>query len=386
MKRVLYLAVVSMFVMATNVQADLGPWKCGAEGGNPWDPNYSDAVMAQIEVINGDSTLRIYPGDPLQTPYMRNFGEMMSAVGKTDAPWDDEAAHIHTVVIEEGVASVGMRACYSMSNLERLYIPRSVEEIGADILFYDFNKALSIYCTGDTAIRVLSGGNYSPTSIRPYHHSAKVYVPHLEAYNSMRDETRSDIVWWYNFDNVLITDIVVPKPAVDQATASDTKVSIKVPLFGDTDPERNLVRYKVQINNVIDPTDRHDFNVQFSVTADKWVIINTNDAGGNAPRRLPSLKRDTVSRTTESLQIDITNLQPSSSYNYDVIATNSMDEQVGQVSGAFHTPAYSAPMDAAATEGGKKKDVNGKIVHNGQLYIIREGKTYDLRGGIVVLE
>lgn len=65
-----------------------------------------------------------------------------------DIPWYDHCAEIRTVVIRNGVESIGDKAFYRCGNLEQITIPDSVTEIGADALYE---------CGKLTAIEIPSG-------------------------------------------------------------------------------------------------------------------------------------------------------------------------------------------------------------------------------------
>lgn len=383
-KRYIYLSILALAI-AGNVQADLGPWNCGSDALSSWANPFTSGVMATVEIVDGDTTLRIYAGDPGKAHYMAYFGALLDDVtqeptGRTDAPWDDIAENISTVVIEEGVQSIGMRAFYSIKNIKQIYIPGSIEEVGPDIFHYDFNKSFSIYCNGDTAIRVRSGGQYSPNYPRPYHQSATLYVKNASALASFSDANKTDTKWWSNFENKVVTGINIPRSCVTQTIDDQTKATLNVSLYGATDSEKKQISYKVVVTNIIDPTDERRFTVKYSASAKKWEIQKENPS--SKIRRMPIQLRDTVRGTTESLQIDITNLQANATYGYSITATDALDMVVGRQEGAFLTSKRVA-TDIEETASDLRQFSTQKVFRNGQLFIIRDDKVYIVTGAEV---
>ena len=90
MKKTLFL--VAVLAVALTIRADLGPWSIGYT--NPSD------VIAYIEVINNDSTLRICPDASSNTHGMKRFYAYEDPdtyeITGTNVPWENEAEHIHT--------------------------------------------------------------------------------------------------------------------------------------------------------------------------------------------------------------------------------------------------------------------------------------------------
>ena len=384
MKKTLFL--VAVLAVALTIRADLGPWSIGYT--NPSD------VIAYIEVINNDSTLRICPDASSNTHGMKRFYAYQNPdtyeITGTNVPWENEAEHIHQVVIEDGVTSIDDYAFYSIKNVRKIYIPSSVGEVSALMFDRQYAYATTLYVDRESITSVISNTDYyGPAGFieAAFHSSITVVLPSSEAvadFTKASDPDHGGNDWWNHFQNYMVSDIVAPKAAVETQTGTEIKATITVPVFGATELEIQSVTYGVLVENQADPNDVHDLIVEFSASEDKWIVQEVFYPGGQAPRRMPVIKRDTVSRTTESLQIDITNLQPASNYNYNVVATNSIGETIGQVSGAFHTPAKTEPMDAEHAEIFKSSNHQIiKFIRDGQLFILREDKTYNLHGAEV---
>ena len=378
MKKLQICLSLAALMLAASVQADLGPWEIGYT--NPSD------VIAYIEVINGDSTLRIYPDALSTTHCTQRFWAY--EYGTTNVPWENEALHIHHVVVERGIAEIEDCIFYSMKNVQDIYISSSVNRVSEGMFDNTYAYNCNMYCDRETIIRV-SGGNpaedYDAEGKyikRPYHSSMTVFVPSEEAVAAFRaDPLEGGADWWYAFNNISATTINFPKAVVEPDSIKDTKATITVPLFGTTEEDRNSVTYTVKVTNLNDASDIHDFDVKYSASEDKWVVLQNFGMGGNAPRRMPVIRRDTVSRTTETLQIDITSLKPASTYSYEVTAVNAVGETVSHMSGAIKTPAKQEAMGVESVDqNANRKSSIRKLLIGGQLYILRDGRTYSVTG------
>ena len=316
---------------ATTCFADSWPWNCGfAVGGE-----FSNSVMATIETTaNGDSLLRIYKGTtgPVAGPRMADFqwvgGETETSIPVlTDAPWDTIAPTIKHVVVEHGVTRIGAYAFYSMTALETLTLSNTVASIGGNFLSDNFHG--DIYCSATNVPD--ASANVSDTGGPAYLSTARVFIPlgTTDAYILA--------AWWQDFgaDRLIESPqaasvVIVPKDSI-----TDSRAVIIVEMVPTAEKYRVLVESD-------DATDIRNFDTYYDSVEDKWVIdpIAVNGAGpGNIIRRMPAIRRDTVTRTTETLQIDITNLKPSSTYSYEVSALDASDRVVSQQSGSFKTPA-----------------------------------------------
>lgn len=89
--------------------------ECGKDGSNvTWTLN-SDGVLA----ISG-------------TGEMKSCADYVSYDMKSSAPWYNKRENIRSVVIENGVTSIGKRAFHNCYNLVDVILPVSVEEIGEE--------------------------------------------------------------------------------------------------------------------------------------------------------------------------------------------------------------------------------------------------------------
>lgn len=365
-KMKLTLCLLAAIAVASSVHAET--WNCGEI--DPTEPTgaYSASVKASLETISGDSVLRIY-GNGAMAPFHQGIGytEAQEPYVVTDAPWDHIAAGIKHVYVENGVQIIGDYAFYTMTQLQNIYISKSVTKLGEGFINNDFNG--NIYCSATNpdklpnAEAVLVPGS---TVMPNYFLNANVYVaPGM---------VPSFVVmtWWMNFD-VSISESVAAASVVTvpQDSLTDSKVQILVEVVNGAD------KYEVLVKSD-DETDIHHFYTYYDPVTDKWVIEPIAGAP-IAARRLPALRRDTVSRTTEVLQIDITNLQPATNYMYEVSAL-SADVVVSMQTGSFKTPAKQPTGFDEFVNEEMRKGKNLKIMRDGQIFIIRDGEWLDVTG------
>jgi hypothetical protein len=235
-----------------------------------------------------------------------------------------------------------------MTNLRSLTLPNTIDAIEEWILSDDFGQTNSPL----TDIYYINISREWPpfTQNEEYNFQTRsnviLRVPNNDAlarYNS------ADYgVWWNNFSNIEVSLEAAAVIVVPQDKITDSKAVILVEWLYDAE------RYKVKVESE-DGTDIRHFFTSYDEVNDKWIItpIDPNPLA----RRLPAIRRDTVTRTTETLQIDITNLKAASSYSYEVTALNSADEPIAQQSGAFKTQAKQEPMglEDVTNTGNKRK-------------------------------
>ena len=315
----LSLCFLATFVFAVSMNAET--WNCGEI--DPDDPTsgFSVSVKASLETISGDSVLRIF-GSGRMADFSYSLLETQEE--STDIPWHNIAEGFKHVYVENGVEYVGKNAFRTMTGLQNIYISKTVRELGENFINDHFDG--NIYCsaTSADAIPDASGVHTSMAYMPEYFNLAHIYVaPDMVP-------IFVDMAWWRNFgDNISESLEAASVVTVPQDSLTDTKVTIFM------EEIKEAVRYEVLVKS-LDETDIHHFYTYDDPLTDKWVIEPI--AASPMPRRLPALHRDTVSRTTETLQIDITNLQPATNYNYSITAYNISDEAVGQQSGVFKTP------------------------------------------------
>ncbi len=378
MKKLQFWFGLAATMLAINVNAEA--WNCGTLSGG----SFSNLVQA---VVENDTVLRIYKGgnSAASGGRMADFAINYSPIGvTTTSPWDTAgvAWQIKHVVVENGVSCIGDYAFYTMPNLVSLTLPRSMQQIGDSILPDMFGSAdngydVYIYCSNPEPP---SCPGFSMEFPFPYcnNESISVYVPNeaaktaYEADGFWRSVAGEPIPGVYQiFASVKAAAVVT----VPQDSITDTKVTLHVEYLPEAE------RYELSVTNQLNLETEY-YGITFNAEGKPEIQKLTNPSNGSAPaRRKPILLRDTVRRSTESLQIDITDLAPETPYAYSVDAVNVSNTVIMAKEGTFHT----APQDLNTafdefTNEEMRKGKNIKIIRDGQIFILRDGECLDITG------
>ncbi len=87
---------------------------------------------------------------------------------------------------------------------------------------------------------------------------------------------------------------------------------------------------------------------------------------------MPKKKLD----SEETFTISIGGLTPGSSYTYTIVGTNIEQQPVYYEEGSFQTTKEGLGIPTISSDPDKPR----KILYEGRIYILRNGKTYDLLG------
>ena len=169
---------------------------------------------------------------------MKDYGWISGSLTNIySAPWDTYSEYIKSVIITEGVMSIGFAAFNSLSNLKSVTISDSVKSVGS----YSFEK-----CSGLTSITIPEGvtwiGNYAfsnctaltsvtiPDSLTNIYHSAFSNCSSLtDVYYAGTEEQRGEITidswnssltnatWHYNHTHNYIKHTVVSEATCTEA-------------------------------------------------------------------------------------------------------------------------------------------------------------------------
>ena len=117
-----------------------------------------------------------------------------------------------------------------------------------------------------------------------------------------------------------------------------------------------------------------------SMTFDAIGHLTNIDFGSNlAPKGAPALYNgeDEENRYAEYYSFTITGLSPDTKYYYTRQSLNG-DEVIDEENGSFKTQ-QAAALSGALQQNGERRT---KFIRDGQMYILREGKKYDLTGKV----
>jgi len=351
------------------------PWTVGYDvtSGNP-------AVWAVLDIVNSNIVLRIYGSGAMDDMVIvKDPSSSVAIKYVAQTPWKDEAPNIIKVIVESGVTYLGKGAFFNCDNLRELRLPQTLLEIGDSCISLDNFKG-TIYCNAPIPPKVPA---VSSSSL-PIFTNAFIKVPNelVSAYTSTGEIFNMGSTyanWWANFhattpSHIIGTNEAAAVLSTPQDSIKSDRFTIHLELIGTDETTRQSYYYEVTATNGV---DNHHFFVIYKNS--KWQVSATKT--GTQGRRIPIVMKDTVSRSTESLQIDITNLTPSSNYNYSVTGYNSMNEVVFQSEGTLMTsPAKTGTGFDEILNEEMRKGKNLKIIRNGQIFIIRDGEWLDVTG------
>ena len=284
-------------------------------------------------------------GDSLYWHYALNTLTITGTGAMWDnRPWGSVVNEIEHVSLPTGLTYIGDDAFQDCLGLHNIDIPGTVNSIGD----YSFNG-----CRNLTAINCypLLPPYAETTSFSNY--SAQLNAPcdSLEAY-------KYDMVFgqFRNFECIgsesTTTDGVNVEPTSNTATVT-------------WPTEEGAEIYTIEIMNGDEVFCLLTFNAD-------GMLLNIAFAPSRNGNHHPAQYAE---QTTNGLRFTITNLHEGTRYGYDITAKDEEDQTLSTYSGEFTTESLTAVENLILPDNNTHK-----ILHNGQLLIIRDGKTYNAMG------
>ena len=284
-------------------------------------------------------------GDSLYWHYALNTLTITGTGAMWDnRPWGSVVNEIEHVSLPTGLTYIGNDAFQDCLGLHNIDIPGTVNSIGD----YSFNG-----CRNLTAINCypLLPPYAETTSFSNY--SAQLNAPcdSLEAY-------KYDMVFgqFRNFECIgsesTTTDGVNIEPTSNTATVT-------------WPTEEGAETYTIEIMNGDEVFCLLTFNAD-------GMLLNIAFAPSRNGNHHPAQYAE---QTTNGLRFTITNLHEGTRYGYDITAKDEEDQTLSTYSGEFTTESLTAVENIILPDNNTHK-----ILHNGQLLIIRDDKTYNAMG------
>ena len=288
----------------------------------------------------GDNLYWQYTGTTLAITGTGNMWE--------DIPWQLFIDSITTVNIANGATSISESSFANCKKLNKLILPASIEEIGANA-FSGCRMLYDIYCFA-TLPPMADASSFT-------NYNAYLYVP-CEAQRYYK----ADMV----FSKFLNTECI-------SSDNVETEVVVVTP--GSTDV------------TITWPTDSYaETYVIVIEQGDKVFCTLTFDADGRllniafAPSRSNNHPAMNAGSTGSGLRFTITNLEEGTTYEYNIITKDGEDKVISTYTGEFTTKG-----NVATTVSDVQHPITDdkKILRNGQLLIFHDGKTYNAQGTLV---
>ena len=265
------------------------------------------------------------------------------------------------LVIGNEITSIGDSAFYGMSTINHLIIGGSVATIG-NYAFAECRNFDDIICYA-TTVPIINATTFENVGNKQYIY---LYVPEDRERAYHRDE------FWGEFD-IRIKGT--------EETTTDTK-SVTV------EPADNTALF-------IWPIDDNAASYSLQITKDGEVFCTlTFNANGQltgiafAPSRNGAAHARTATMSGSAMSFTVTGLNSASKYAYRLSVADESQNELQAYSGEFATNGYEGEVN----EGGEPEiNTEGiedvlftekatKILHNGQIFILRGDKTYTLQG------
>ena len=307
--------------------------------------------LTQDTILTAEFALS-YSGQCGDNLYWQYTGTTLAITGTgnmwEDIPWRLFIDSITTVNIANGATSISESSFANCKKLNKLILPASIEEIGANA-FSGCRMLYDIYCFA-TLPPMADASSFT-------NYNAYLYVP-CEAQRYYK----ADMV----FSKFLNTECI-------SSDNVETEVVVVTP--GSTDV------------TITWPTDSYaETYVIVIEQGDKVFCTLTFDADGRllniafAPSRSNNHPAMNAGSTGSGLRFTITNLEEGTTYEYNIITKDGEDKVISTYTGEFTTKG-----NVATTVSDVQHPITDdkKILRNGQFLIFHDGKTYNAQGTLV---
>ena len=282
-----------------------------------------------------------------------------------------QCTSLTSVNIGNSVASIGSDAFYGCSSLTSITIPNSVTCIG-DYAFRNCSALLSVVIGSSVAnLGRFAFGECrnlqdiycyaqdvpnadSTTWIYSNNNNACLHVL-CESLNAYQTD---DVFSCFTHIQCIESEVVATEDVV--ITPSTNDVTITWPIESSAETYTILITKDDEICNSLNfDKDGRVVNIAFSPSRDR----------NNYPAQY-------AEQAGNGFRFTITGLEDGTDYAYTITIKNANDQIIKTHSGNFSTLPFSAVEDIYANGNSRSH----KLLHNGQLIIIRDGKTYTIMG------
>ena len=244
--------------------------------------------------------------------------------------------------IPNSITSIGERAFYGCTGLTSVIIPNSVTSIG-DNAFNGCSALDTVICKAIVPPMpgTLPFGSISPTAV--------LFVPYesIDAYKAISEYVSK----FYVIEGFSFVEDITEESAVLKWIPDTAVTQYKIDVYQNT---THIAHYEVDGNG--------------------HVI--------SGPSGLPSIyrqKMDTTTSSTDYFVISLGGLSAGTDYNYTIDGTNAQNMSVYHEEGSFTTQSEPVP-GLGITETPDDPRRARKILRNGHVFIVRDGKIYTLHG------
>ena len=262
--------------------------------------------------------------------------------------------NLTSVTIPESVTKISGSAFYGCSALASIRIPKAVTEI-RQAAFWNCTGLTSIYC--DAEVPPTCGS----WAFRDVDKSIPLFVPagSEEAYKAADQ--------WKEFYGYYETSATEPEQLVvePKAEPEENSVVVEWPVVS------GATVYTIDIKKNGELICTLSFNESGQLIGISFAVPARKDEQHNEPRM--------ATQTVNGWQYTISGLEANTSYTYTVTAKKSDESVAYQKTITFTTKNSTTAFEAVISS----EDKATKVMRNGQLYILRDGKSYTITGAEV---
>ena len=300
-------------------------------------------------------------GDNLQLTWRYDTGNQTLTISgegdlTTNMRYGVEAVkEMKELVIEDGVGVIGNEAFANIKTLNTITLGKDVRKL-QERVFYNCYNLTAIYNYRKTPASATSN-----TFEEVDKYACTIYVL------AGSEEMFRSATGWKDFYSILTI-------GATETTVSDNKVSVE--------PSDNSA-------TVTWPVSNEAASYTIDITKDGVVFCRlTFNANGQltgiafAPGRDGQSMAPAAVMTANGLQFTVTGLDSNTQYGYSLTAKDANEQPIATYSGSFTTTSEGVPtgIDNTPFLSGEGSGEASKILRNGEVLILRDGKTYTLQG------
>ena len=274
-----------------------------------------------------------------------NIGNSVASIGSSAF---EDCSSLTSITIPNSVTSIGRYAFRNCSALLSVVIGSSVANLGI-FAFGQCRNLQDIYCYAQDVPNA-----DSTTWIYSNNNSACLHVL-CESLNAYQTD---DVFSCFTHIQCIESEVVATEDVV--ITPSTNDVTITWPIESSAETYTILITKDDEICNSLNfDKDGRVVNIAFSPSRDR----------NNYPAQY-------AEQAGNGFRFTITGLEDGTDYAYTITIKNANDQIIKTHSGNFSTLPFSAVEDIYANGNSRSH----KLLHNGQLIILRDGKTYTIMG------
>ena len=300
-------------------------------------------------------------GDNLQLTWRYDTGNQTLTISgegdlTTNMRYGVEAVkEMKELVIEDGVGIIGNEAFADIKTLSTIILGKDVREL-QERVFYNCNNLTAIYNYRKTPASATSN-----TFEEVDKYACTIYVL------AGSEEMFRSATGWKDFYSILTI-------GASETTVTDNTATVV--------PSANSATFTWPVSN-----EAASYTIDITKDGDLFCRLTFNANGqltgiAFAPGRDGQSMAPAAVMTANGLQFTVTGLSSNTEYGYTITAKDAEDAEVASYSGSFTTTSEGVVtgLDNTPFLSGEVRGEASKLLRNGEVLILRDGKTYSIQG------